>query len=103
MKIESTDQPPITPEELETLKRLFHPDKLRLLQPLEPKDYSHLLENIPLGDWVVLSNDQERLLAHGPDLDEPFRKAKEMGEAAPFVTRVPEHVAWIPSLWQTTL
>lgn len=54
------------------------------------KDISHLLADIPKGDWVVLSNDQERLLAHGPELDPLMQKVKSAGEDLPFVTRVPD-------------
>ena len=55
----------------------------------KPKDHSALLKNIPKGDWVLLSADQEKLLAHGPDLSAAFQTAKDSGEEAPFVTRVP--------------
>lgn len=54
------------------------------------KDISRLLIGIPKGDWVVLSNNQERLLGHGPELEILIQQAKESGEPLPFVTRVPD-------------
>jgi hypothetical protein len=52
-----------------------------------PKDISHLLEGIPEGDWVVLTSDEERLLAYGPNLDEAVQKARDAGEDDPYITR----------------
>ncbi|HEY6466911.1 MAG TPA: hypothetical protein VIY69_13010 [Candidatus Acidoferrales bacterium] len=54
------------------------------------KDISKLLADVPKGDWVVLSNDQERMLGHGPDLEPLMQTAKASGEDLPFVTRVPD-------------
>jgi hypothetical protein len=54
------------------------------------KNYDHLLIGVPKGDWVVLANDQERMIAHGPDLDALVQIAKESGENLPFITKVPD-------------
>jgi hypothetical protein len=57
---------------------------------LAAKDISSLLLDIPKGDWVALSNDQERVLGHGPALEPLMQIAKDAGENLPFVTRVPD-------------
>ena len=52
-----------------------------------PKDLTPLLEGIPEGEWVVLTSDEERVLAHGPDLSEAVQKARDAGEICPYITR----------------
>lgn len=60
-----------------------------------PKDISHLLEGIPEGDWVVLTSDEERVLAHGPNFSEVVQKAQDAGEDHPFITRALKPASWI--------
>ncbi len=54
------------------------------------KDLSTLLNGIPKGAWVALSHDEERVIAHGAELQEVLKKAKEAGQNDPVVLRVPE-------------
>ena len=54
------------------------------------RDTSKLLSNLPMGDWVAIAHDEDRVVAHGPDLDEVLQKADELGEKEPLITRVSE-------------
>lgn len=54
-------------------------------------DLPALLEGIPPGAWVAISEAQIKVLAHGTDLDEVRREAQDKGEALPLMVRVPEH------------
>lgn len=60
---------------------------------LATKDISKLLENIPKGAWVALSNDQEAVLAYDAELNEVVKKAKAKGENNPVIVRVPEQAS----------
>ena len=55
------------------------------------KDLSKLLSGIPKGAWVVLSGDEERVLAYASDLAEVVSKANELGESDPVIVRVLEN------------
>ncbi len=54
------------------------------------KDLSKLLAGVPRGAWVALSRDEERVLAFASELQEVLKKAKDLGEDDPIVTRLPE-------------
>lgn len=56
---------------------------------LVSKDLSKLLLDIPKGAWVALSHDEQRVVAHAPELNEAIRIANSLGESDPVVTRVP--------------
>ena len=45
-----------------------------------------LLRGIPVDDWIALSNDESRVVAHGPDLDGVIANAMAMGEFRPIIT-----------------
>lgn len=60
---------------------------------IETKDISKLLQDIPKGAWVALSNDQESVVAYDAELNEALEKAKLKGEDNPVIVRVPEHVS----------
>jgi hypothetical protein len=53
-------------------------------------DLSDLLKDIPPGSWVAVSLDPDRVVASGPDAQFVFDQAKEAGEDAPLMVRVPE-------------
>jgi hypothetical protein len=61
---------------------------------LGAKDISKLLEDIPKGAWVALSNDEERVVAYAAELQDALDKARDAGETDPVVTRVPQHGAY---------
>jgi hypothetical protein len=53
-------------------------------------DLATLLEGIPAGTWVAISEKQHKVVAFGPDAQTVLRKAQEDGEALPLMVRVPE-------------
>lgn len=56
---------------------------------LVTKTLSTLLSEIPKGAWVALSHDEQRVVAHAPELNDAIRMANSLGESDPVVTRVP--------------
>jgi len=48
-----------------------------------------LLRNIAPGTWAAISRDQERLVGTGATIEEALKAAKDNGEEAPFIIRVP--------------
>ena len=54
-------------------------------------DLPALLEGIPPGDWVAISESQLKVLAHGANSQTVEQEAKSMGEPLPLMVRVPEH------------
>jgi hypothetical protein len=59
------------------------------VQVAKVRDMAKIFEGIPSGSWVMLSRDEERVLAHSPDFDAALRIAGEKGEDDPVITRVP--------------
>jgi hypothetical protein len=55
------------------------------------KDLSKLLSGVPMGAWVALSGDEERVLAYAADPAEVVKRANELGESDPVIVRVPEN------------
>ena len=53
-------------------------------------DFGKLLEGIPRGAWVAISQDEDRVLAYAAELNEAIRQARELGEQDPIVVRVPQ-------------
>ena len=62
----------------------------RSREPIPAIDIGKLTAGVPRGNWVAISADHERCVAHARDLDEVFEKAEAAGEKEPLVTRVPE-------------
>ena len=50
-----------------------------------------LLCDIPPGEWVALSHNQDRVLAHSIKLENALTEARRNGEQDPFVMRAPGH------------
>jgi hypothetical protein len=48
-----------------------------------------LLENLPPGTWVAISEDQERVVGTGATIEEALRQAKEKGEKKPSIIGIP--------------
>jgi hypothetical protein len=57
---------------------------------LVPENLYEILAGVPKGCWVALSEDQTRVVAYDPELNEAIKKANQAGEFDPVVTRVPE-------------
>ncbi|MFP5205386.1 MAG: DUF5678 domain-containing protein [Acidobacteriota bacterium] len=53
-------------------------------------DLSHLLQGIPAGAWVAISEKDERVVAYAADLQTVIKLAHERGELNPLIVRVPE-------------
>jgi hypothetical protein len=53
-------------------------------------DLAGLLEGIPCGAWVAISERSNTVLAYGPDAQEVLREAKEQAESHPLLVRVPD-------------
>jgi hypothetical protein len=56
-------------------------------------DFDKLLEGIPRGAWVALSQNEDRVLAYAAELKDAIRKAQEQGEPNPVIVRVPQSSA----------
>ena len=55
-----------------------------------PIDLSRVLEGIPRGEWVAVSSDMGRALAHGDDVQTVVKQANALGESEPVLMRVPD-------------
>jgi hypothetical protein len=53
-------------------------------------DFGKLLKGVPLGAWVAISHDEDRVLAYAAELKDAIRKAQELGEENPVIVRVPQ-------------
>ena len=52
-------------------------------------DFGKLLEGIPRGAWVAISQDEDRVLAYAAEIKDAVRKAQETGEQNPIIIRIP--------------
>ena len=55
-------------------------------------DLPELLEGIPPGAWVAISESQNRALAFGIDAQTVHDEAQQMGEVQPLMVRVPDQM-----------
>jgi hypothetical protein len=53
-------------------------------------DLGALLNDVPRGAWVALSNDESRVVVFDADLDAVVERAREAGEDDPVLIRVPD-------------
>ena len=53
-------------------------------------DLSKLLEGIPSGVWVAISESQNKVLAYGADLQAAHDEAQLKGEKQPLMVKVPD-------------
>jgi hypothetical protein len=56
---------------------------------MAPLDFTTILKDAPVGDWIALSNAQDRIVATGSTLAQAVDKAHEQGEKDPVVMKVP--------------
>jgi hypothetical protein len=52
------------------------------------------LRSAPLNSWIVLSEDESRVVASGATFEEVVKKSEEAGIADPIVMRTPPE--WLP-------
>ena len=55
-------------------------------------DLPELLKGIPAGAWVAISENQNRALAFGFDVQIVHDQARQMGEDEPLMVRVPDQI-----------
>jgi hypothetical protein len=56
-------------------------------------DLSALLQNVPEGAWVAISERENKVLAYAAELQAVLDQALELGEREPLVVRVPEQAS----------
>jgi hypothetical protein len=54
-----------------------------------------LYDGVPRGNWVALSSDGKRVVAHAVELMDAIQEAKRLGESEPIAARVPEFDSFI--------
>lgn len=54
-----------------------------------PIDLTEVLRDAPVGDWIALSQDEQRIIATGKTVEEAIRLAHAKGEPTPIVMKVP--------------
>jgi hypothetical protein len=52
-------------------------------------DFSELLQGVPPGAWVAISNDEKRIVAYAAEMRDAVKAANDAGEQAPIILRVP--------------
>ena len=53
-------------------------------------DLAGLLEGIPPGAWVAISEKKHAVVAFGADAQAVFNEAQQKGEEQPLIVRVPD-------------
>ncbi len=56
---------------------------------MTPVDLTTVLKDAPVGQWIALSNSQDRIVGIGETLDQALAAAKQVGEEHPVVMKVP--------------
>lgn len=51
--------------------------------------FGPLLRDIPTSEWVALSADETRVVAHGQNLEEVIHAAAQAGESEAVITGIP--------------
>lgn len=54
------------------------------------KNYAEILNGLPAGVWVAISERQHLAIAYGADARTVLNEAREKGEPIPLMVRVPE-------------
>lgn len=56
---------------------------------MAPLDFTHVLKDAPVGEWIALSSGSERIVATATSLDDAIAAAKAKGENNPIMMKVP--------------
>ena len=56
---------------------------------MEARDFTAILKDAPVGAWIALSSDEERIVANAPEFEDAMALAKERGEAEPVLMKLP--------------
>jgi hypothetical protein len=54
------------------------------------KNFAEILNGLPAGAWVAISEKQHLAIAYGTDARSVLNEAREKGEPIPLMVRVPE-------------
>jgi hypothetical protein len=54
--------------------------------------YSALLQGLPPGAWVAISEEKNEVIAYAADLQATMELAKQKGEDSPLIVRVPDPI-----------
>ena len=60
------------------------------MSTLPALNLSKILEGVPRGAWVAISEENQTVVAYGSDMRAVLKEAKDKGEPDPLITRVPE-------------
>ncbi len=55
------------------------------------RDFTTVLKDAPVGEWIALSNAEDRIVATAISLEDAIVLAKERGEESPVMMKVPPH------------
>ncbi len=53
------------------------------------RDFTQILRDAPLGDWIALSHNEDRIVATAVRIEDAIASAKEKGEEHPVMMKVP--------------
>lgn len=56
---------------------------------MTPIDMVSVLKDAPLGEWICLNFERNRVVSHAPNLQDAIAAANELGENQPVVLKVP--------------
>lgn len=56
---------------------------------MEQFDFTVILKDAPVGQWIALSHSQDRIVATAKVLADALARAKELGEDHPVVMKIP--------------
>jgi hypothetical protein len=58
-------------------------------------DFTTILKDAPIGEWIALSSDERRIIATAKTLESAIRSARELGEKDPVMMKVPPEGALV--------
>jgi hypothetical protein len=56
---------------------------------MEAIDMTEVFRDAPQGEWLALSNDETRVVAHAASFHDALERAHDLGEADPVMTKAP--------------
>ena len=58
-------------------------------------DFTTILKDAPVGEWIALSSDELRIVATAKTLESAINSARELGEDDPVMMKVPPEGALV--------
>ena len=52
-------------------------------------DFTAILKDAPVGEWIALSSDQQRIVATAKTLESAIASAHDLGEEDPVMMKIP--------------